>query len=279
MSKGAVQMLPSLAIALLVIIVTWILARFAVKISDRITGRTSLRADLKQLIDTLVRTAIWILGIIVALTVAIPSFTPAGAIAGLGVGALAVGFAFQDILENFLAGVLLMLRNKMNVGDLIESEGILGRVEKTTLRETHIRQLSNELTVVPNSLLFKNPVKILTDEPIRRDELIVGVSYDTDLEIAKKVILQAVESVEAISDEKPAAVFARTFGASSVDFLVQWWSLTNMHDMRETRSEVIMAIKAALDSAHIEIPYPYVTNTFKQDVPIKQVEPDHAENR
>lgn len=279
MTKGAVQMLPSLVIAMIVLIVTWILARFAVKISDRITRHTSLRADLKQLIVTLVRTAIWIIGSIVALTVAIPSFTPGGAIAGLGVGALAIGFAFQDILENFLAGVLLMLRNKMNVGDVIESEGILGRVEKTTLRETHIRQLSNELTVVPNSLLFKNPVKILTDEAMRRDEVIVGVSYDTDLETAQKIILQAVESVEAVSDEKPAVVFARAFGASSIDFLVQWWSQTTLRDMRETKSDVIMAVKLALDGAHIEIPYPYVTNTFKQDIPVKQIEADASDKR
>ena len=85
-------------------------------------------------------------------------------IAGLGIGALAIGFAFQDIFENFLAGVLIMLREKMRIGDMIEVEGMLGKVEKITLRETYIRQLSNELTIMPNSMLFKNAVKILTDE-------------------------------------------------------------------------------------------------------------------
>ena len=116
------------------------------------------------------------------------------AVAGLGVGALAIGFAFQDIFENFLAGVLLMLRDKMNVGDIIQSQGISGRVERTTLRETHIRQLSNELVVVPNSMLFKNPVTILTDAGVRRNELVIGVSYDTDLEQARDVILAADDS-------------------------------------------------------------------------------------
>lgn len=254
MAKSAVQTLPSLAIALLVLLVTWTLARFAVKISDRITGHTSLRTDLKQLIDTLVRTAIWILGSIVALTVAIPSFTPAGAIAGLGVGAVAIGFAFQDILENFLAGVLLMLRNKMNVGDTIEAEGIIGRVEKTTLRETHIRQLSNELMVVPNSLLFKKPVKILTDEPMRRDEVIVRVALDADLEQSQAVILKALRGVSAVNKDKPTVVVARGFAPHSVEFLVQWWSQSVLHDMRQTKSEIIMAVKKALNEAGIEIP-------------------------
>ena len=274
MAKGAIEALPTLAIALVILLLTWIVAKFAVKISDRITGRTSMRTDLKQLIDTLVRLLIWIVGIVIALTIAVPSFTPGGAVAGLGVGAVAIGFAFQDIFENFLAGVLLMLRDKMNVGDIIEAEGIMGRVEKTTLRETHIRQLSNELTVVPNSLLFKNPVKILTDDTIRRNEIIVGVSYDTDLEKAQAIILGAVESVEAVNTDRPAIVYAQEFNSSSIDFLVQWWAQSTPRDLRQTKSEIVMAVKKALDDAGIEIPFPYVTHTFKESVPLKRIDTD-----
>ena len=271
MAKGAVEMLPTLAIALIIFIITWLVAKSAVKIADRITRRTEMRTDLKRLIDTLVKLAIWIVGVTIALTIAIPSFTLGGLVAGLGVGALAIGFAFQDIFENFLAGVLLMLRDKMNVGDVIEFEGIRGRVEKTTLRETHIRQLSNELTVVPNSMLFKNPVQILTDLDIRRTEIVVGVSYDTDLDEAMPVIRKAVESVEHLADGKPIEIFAQEFGASSVDFLVRFWCQSKPRDIWETKSDAIRAIKRALDDAGIEIPFPYVTHTFKEDVPFKQV--------
>lgn len=275
MIRGFIQTLPSLAIALIILCVTWLVARFAVKIADRITGRTHLRQDLKQLVETLVRLAIWIIGIIIALTVAIPSFTPAGAVAGLGVGALAIGFAFQDIFENFLAGVLIMLRDKMQLGDIIECEGIMGRVEKTTLRETHIRQLTNELTVVPNSLLFKNPVKILTDQSIRRNEIVVGVSYDTDLEKAYDIILKTVEGLEHINKDKPVLVFAQEFNSSSIDFLVQWWADSAPRDLRLTKSEVVMAVKRALDEAGIEIPFPYVTHTFKEAVPLAPAAADN----
>ena len=267
MGESFVATLPTLVIALMVLLVTWLVAKFAVRIADRITGRTHIREDLKQLLDTLVRLAIWIIGSLIALTVAVPSFTPASAFAGLGVGAVAIGFAFQDIFENFLAGVLIMLREKMRINDLIECQGISGRVERITLRETHVRQLSNELTIVPNSLLFKNPVKILTDEVVRRDEIMVGVGYDCDLEQAQKVIQQAVEALEHVNSDRPVLVVARTFGASSIDLLVQWWASTNPRDMRLTRSEVVVAIKKALDAAGIEIPYPYVTNTFKDAPP------------
>ena len=272
MVTGFVQMLPSLAISIILIILTWFVAKLAVRFARRITERTSMREDLKQLIETLAKLVVWIFGVVIALTVAIPSFTPAGAVAGLGVGALAIGFAFQDIFENFLAGVLLMLRDKMNVGDIVECEGILGRVEKTTLRETHIRQLSNELTVVPNALLFKNPVKILTDAGIRRDEIVVGVSYDTDLDKALEVLTQTLNGLEVIRKDKPIDVFAQEFNSSSVDFLVRYWTESKPRDLRETKSIVVRSIKRALDDAGIEIPFPYITHTFKESVPLKQIE-------
>jgi small-conductance mechanosensitive channel len=272
MVRGFIQTLPSLVIALLILMVTWFLAKFAIRIADRLTKRTRIREDLKQLLDTLVRLGIWIVGVVIALTVAIPSFTPASAFAGLGVGAVAIGFAFQDIFQNFLAGVLIMLREKMRITDLIECQGITGRVERITLRETHVRQLSNELTIVPNSILFKNPVKILTDDVVRRDEITVGVGYDVDLEQAQAIIRDTVQGLENVNHDKPVVVVARTFGASSIDFLVQWWAPTAPRDMRLTRSEVIIAVKKALDDAGIEIPYPYVTNTFKEPLPLARAE-------
>lgn len=264
-ATGFVQRIPSLAIALIVLLLTFLIARSAVRIADWITRRTSLREDLKKLIDLLVRLAIWLLGSVIALSIIIPSFTLGGAVAGLGIGAIAIGFAFQDIFENFLAGMVLALREKMNVGDIIEAEGILGRVEKTSLRETHIRQLSNELTVVPNSLLFKNPVKILTDDNVRRNEVIVGVSYEADLEQAQRVILEAVNSVEAVSKDRPAIAFAQQFSANSIDFLVQWWAKSAPRDLRETKSEVVIAVKKALDNAGIEMPLTQVATTLREE--------------
>jgi small conductance mechanosensitive channel len=264
MIRGFIQLLPQLAISLIVLIATWALANLAVRIVVGITAKTHIREDLRQLFQTLARLAVWIVGVMIAMTVAIPSLTPAGLFAGLGVGALAIGFAFQDIFENFLAGVLIMLREKMHLGDSVECEGISGKVEKITLRETHIRQFSGELTIVPNSQLFKNPVKILTDQLLRRNDLVVGVSYDTDLATAEAAIRKALDTVATVDHSKPVDVFAQTFGASSVDFQVLWWTDSRANDLRLVKSQVVMAIKRALDEAEIEIPFPYVTNTFKE---------------
>lgn len=268
MAAGLVAALPSLVIAVIVLIVTLFVARFASRIAGRAFGHAHIRESLKQLMQTLARLAVWIVGLLIAAAIVLPGFTPASALAGLGIGAVAIGFAFQDIFENFLAGVLIMLREKMRIGDVIECEGIIGRVENITLRETHIRALSNELTVVPNSVIFKNPVKILTDEAQRRQELIVGVSYDTDLDHAAEVIRNAVEGVDGIESDRGVEVYAQEFNASSVDYLVRWWAGATPKQGWQSKDTVVRTIKRALDEAGIEIPFPYITHTFKERVPL-----------
>ena len=253
MIDGFVATLPSLVVALVVVMFTWLVARFAVRIADRITGRTSLRADLRQLVETLVRLGIWIFGLLIAATVVMPGLTPASLVAGLGIGAVAIGFAFQDILENFLAGVLIMLRDKMQIGDVVEANGITGKVEKITLRETHIRQFTNELTILPNSMMFKNPVKIVTDTPVRRNEVVVGIAYETELDNAEAAIRKALQTVKAINSAHPVEVYAQKFGSDSIEFLVRWWTNTTDNDFLGVKSKVIFAIKKALDEAGIEI--------------------------
>ncbi|RJY08279.1 mechanosensitive ion channel family protein [Aurantiacibacter aquimixticola] len=270
MWEGFIKLLPNLAIALLIIIVTSVVVKIAVKIANSATEKANMREDLRQLVATLVKVLVWIFGLMIAAAVAIPGFTPAGMIAGLGIGALAIGFAFQDTFENFLAGVLVMLREKMQIGDVIEVEGITGKVERITLRETYIRQLSNELTVLPNSMLFKNPVKIFTDEDIRRTEVVVGVSYDADLPEAKDAIQKAMDGLDIIKKDKPVDIFAEEFGGSSINFLVRFWSESRPRDLRETKSQVIFAIKKELDAAGVGIPFPIQTTLFPEALRVEQ---------
>lgn len=268
MVRSFLQALPSMAIAVVIFFLTWLVAKFAVRIADLLIGKTTLRPSLKNLIDTVVRLAIWLIGLMVAAMVVLPGLTPASLIAGLGIGAVAIGFAFQDIFENFLAGVLIMLREKMRIGDVIECEEITGKVEHISLRETHVRKLSGELTIVPNSMIFKNPVEILTDNEIRRHEVVAGVSYDTDLDHAADVIRKALEAVDGIQQDKGIDIFATTFNSSSVDFLIRWYAGATPRGMWESTDKVVRAIKRGLDDAGIEIPYPYVTHTFKERVPL-----------
>jgi small-conductance mechanosensitive channel len=267
MAAGFVRLLPQLSIALVVLLVTWIVAKSARRIAERLLGRTELRGTLVNLAETLIGVLIWAVGLLVAMTVVLPGVTPANILAVLGLGSVAVGFAFKDIFENFLAGILIMLRKRMTLGDVIECEGIEGRIEAISLRDTHIRHLSNELVVVPNAFLFKNPVKILTEKPQRRHSVEVGVAYDVDLEIARDVIRDAVAGADTVDDKRQIDVLAKEFGDSAIVFLVRWWSGSKPIEAHQSRDHVVRAIKRALDVAGIEIPFPYQTLVFKGTLP------------
>jgi len=263
MAAEFIRMLPQLSIAFVVLLATFAAAKFARAIAERLLSKTELRGTLVNLFETLVGVLIWAVGLLVVMSIVFPGVTPANILAVLGLGSVAIGFAFKDIFENFLAGVLIMLRKQMRIGDVIECQDVEGRVEIISLRDTHLRHLSGELVVVPNAYLFKNPVKVVTQQPIRRHSVEVGVAYDVDLEAAREVIAAAVQSCDSIESGRKIEIYATGFGDSSIDFLVRWWAGSKPVEAHVSRDQVVRAIKRALDAAGMEIPFPYRTLTFK----------------
>ena len=256
--------LPLLAIGLVVLLITWGAAAVVSRVVSSIAERASLRRSMRDLMRQMTYAAVWIVGITVAAVIVFPGMTPTKILTVLGLSSIAIGFAFKDIVENFFAGVLILWRFPFEPGDFIECEGIEGKVVETTIRMTLIRQVDGQLVVVPNAVLFKNPVNILTDREVRRTTIICGVGYGEDVNQSRDVILEAVHQCKSVSKEKPVEVFAQEFGASSVNFEVTWWTKPTPLDMRKSRDEVIAAVKGALDDAGIEIPFPYRTLTFKE---------------
>ena len=271
MIAGFVRMLPQLGIAFVVLLLTWGIAHIIRAIVKRLSVRARVRPSLVALFATLSGIVVWIFGILVALAVLLPGVTAGNLLTIVGFGSVAIGFAFKDIFENFLAGVLIMMRKKMRIGDHIECEGIEGRVEQITLRETYLRRLDSQLTIVPNSFLFKNPVLIITDANLRRHEVIVGVTYDTDLDRAAEVIAGAVRESDLVNRAKPVEVFAREFDDSSINFTVRWWSGSKQVEMHRSRDQVVRAIKEALDGAGIVIPLPQLTASFLEPIRVEKL--------
>ncbi|MBI1234145.1 MAG: mechanosensitive ion channel [Alphaproteobacteria bacterium] len=265
---GFVQSLPLIGLGLIVLVFTWIVAKIARRAVKAAVSKAHMRRALIDLFQTLVGILIWILGIFITAAIVFPSVTPAQLIGALGIGGIAVGLAFKDIFENFMAGIMIMIRKPMSIGDVIEVDGVQGRVEEITIRDTYLRQLSGELVLLPNSLLFTNPVDIKTDRPQRRYDITVGVAYGEDAAEARDVIQKAVEGLDEIDTEKGVEVYAKEFGASSIDYTVRWWAGSKPVDMHRSRSSVVIAIKKALDEAGIEIPFPYRTLTFKEPLPV-----------
>lgn len=270
-TRASIELLPQIAVALIVILLTAGLSKLTRSITRRGFKRTKLRKSLKELFTLLISIFVWVLGIMIAAVIMFPGLTPASMLAGLGIGSVAIGFAFKDVFENFLAGIIILFRREMRIGDYIECEDIEGQVDQIAIRESHIRQTDGQLVIVPNSILFKNPVTVRTSLEKRRVTVICGVAYDVDLAEARSVIEKAVEACDTVEqDEKPIQVFAKEFGDSSINFEVTWWTGSKPVDVRSSRDQVISSIKLALDAANIEIPFPYRTLTFKEPLPVRQ---------
>ncbi len=262
--KSFFERVPYLIAGVLVLLLTWI----AVAVAERLTRKTlhssTMRPSLKKLFGRFVVIGIWILGVLLSALIVFPGLTPTKALGAMGLVSVAVGFAFKDIFENFFAGILLLWRFPFEDGDFIECQDIMGEVEDVTVRMTQIRLVTGELMVLPNSFLFKNPVRIITSRRIRRIGITAGVAYGENVSEAAKVIERAVKSCETVSKESPVQVFPSGFGSSGVDIEVVWWTGSRPLEERRSRGEVVAAIKSALDAAGIEIPFPYRTITFKE---------------
>ncbi len=263
-ARATIELLPQMTVALVVLIITWLVAKLAKSVLRKILDRTKLRTSLKELFTLLLTIFIWVMGFMIAAVIVFPGLTPASILAGLGIGSVAIGFAFKDIFENFLAGVILLFRREVRMGDFIECEGLEGRVENISIRESHIMQTDGQLVIVPNSMLFKNPIKIRTHQDLRRVTIICGVAYGEDVDTSREIIENSVKECETVVTEgKPIQIFAQEFASSSINFEVTWWTGSKPVDIRTSRDEVIAAVKSALDNANIEIPFPYRTLTFK----------------
>lgn len=275
---AAVAALPRLIVALVVVFLTALIAYVVKHLMNNIMRRVGLRRNLRDVLRLLTGVTLWLVGGLIALTVVFPTITPGKALTTLGLGSVAIGFAFKDTFENFLAGILILLREPFRIGDHVECEGAEGEVERITIRDTHIRQTDGQLVVVPNAQLFHNPVTVRTDRELRRATVICGVAYGENVDEARDVITEAVRGVDMVRDDvRDVQVFAKAFGASSIDFEVTWWTGSQPVDIRASRDQVVGAIKHALDDAGIEIPFPYRTLTVSEPIPVSAVSADRED--
>jgi len=267
MVDGFFSMLPQIVIAIIVLVCTGLIVKLIDRVANKLMIRAKVKESLRDLFRIFVRTAVWFAGLMTAAIIVFPGFGIANLIATAGLASIAIGFAFQDIFENFFAGILILWRFPFENGDFIRCEGVEGMVEDVEIRMTKIRQGNGELVLIPNSTIFKNNVTVMTDRPRRRLELAAGIAYGEDLATGRRVILDAVIACDTVHQDPAPEVLASNFGASSIDFTVLWWADPTPIDEMRSRDQVVEAIKSALDDAGIEIPYPYRTLTFSKNEP------------
>ncbi|MGB7416177.1 MAG: mechanosensitive ion channel family protein [Thermosynechococcaceae cyanobacterium] len=256
--KG-IALLPGVLFGIVILLAAQRIAQFAQRVASRVAKKTIKSASLQVLVSQSSYVLAWTAGIIVACISAFPGLRLGDIIGLLGLGSVAVGFAFQDIFKNFLAGILLLLQEPFALGDQIVVEGYEGTVEGIALRSTQIRTYQGELVVMPNSTVFTSPVQVLTAKPQRRTDLGIGVDYNTPLPMARDTLLNALQDIEGIHLDPPAEVDIVGFGDSSIDLVVRYWTAPQKAQVRRIMTTVMIALKQACDRNNISIPYPIRT--------------------
>lgn len=275
----------AVAIALIVLLITSYVAGSVRRVVALAVGRTVKSPSLRSLAVQTSYVTAWVVGVLIACVIAFPDLRLGDLIGLLGLSSVAIGFAFQDIFKNFLAGILLLLQEPFQIGDQIKVGDYEGTVEDIAIRSTQIRTYQGERIFIPNAIVFTNEFQVRTALPHRRTDLPIGIDYNTSLSHAMTVLREAAIPVEGVCSEPAPIVDLVGFGDSSIDLMVRYWTKSTQAEVLRTQTRMILALKQACDRAKINIPYPirtvywYDQEKFEDTGPVPTDGKFTAENR
>ncbi len=248
--------IPNLLTALLIFLVSLYLAGVVSKLLRRVLEGREASPGLAHLLAQMTRWAIIALGVITALQ---RFFDVTAFLAGLGILGFTVGFALQNIMQNFVAGVILLFQQPFKVGEVVNVAGFDGTILLIDLRTTELKTLDGRIVILPNNDILAGAIINYTRAKRLRVELPVGISYGADPTETRKVILEALRDVPGfVSEPKPMVVF-HTFPASSIDMTAYFWIDTTETSPLLAKDAAFGLVKAALEKNGIEIPFPITT--------------------
>lgn len=275
MLRGLIAGLPNLILGLVLLAVTVYAAGGVRRLVQRIAKRAGQAPGAVLIISRLASWGVIFLGALVALTVIVPELTAATLVSSIGLTGVAIGFAFKDIFQNLLAGILILLTRPFQIGDQIVSGPHEGTVEDIQVRATLLRTYDNRLVVIPNSELYTTRVIVNTAFDMRRIDLPIGIGYGDDIPAAKRLILETVAQLPDIRPEPTPTVLVRGFGDFAVNLELRFWiDPPYRKDVLESHDSVYQALKAALLDHGIDLPLPTYQVLFHN-----QTEPSDGDRR
>ncbi len=260
-----IAMLPNIVVSILIVLFFYFLGKGVRNLVLRTTQKKEKSQSVGIVIGRFAFGLSLLTGFFVAMTVLIPSFTAGELVSTLGITSIAIGFAFKDILQNFLAGILILLTEPFRIDDQIQVNGYEGTVVNIETRATKIRTYDNRLVVIPNASMFSESVTVNTAYEVRRSEFDFGIGYDDDIDQAKKIIMEVLQATEWVADSPAPETFTVGLGDSSVAIRGRWWTKPEIGPVTEATDAIVTTVKKRFDAAGITIPFPIRTVYMKKD--------------
>lgn len=253
--QAIVAFLPRLGLALLVLLIAWVLSRWASRMLKNRLDRQKADAEMVTLLQMVTRWGILILGIVLALEQIAPGRLNT-LLAGVGILGVTVGFALQDVAKNFVAGILLLISQPFELGDTIMVSDYTGTVTAINLRSTELLEVDGRLVIIPNADIFVSSIINYSRSIERRVDLKLTVTPDTDLQKAVSSGLGALEGVAGVMREPGPVLIFDSFGDSTINGFLRYWVDTSQADLLETQHTVLGNVQKAYDAEGIVMPYP-----------------------
>jgi len=247
--------LPNLVGGIVFVLVAWFVGKLVangVRKAFHHKGLVDLGGVLASLTFGLVVAA----SVLIASVIIFPSVKPATIISSLGIGSVAIGFAFKDILQNLLAGILLLINRPYRRGDQIVVKDFEGTVEHIQSRATLIKTYDGRRVIIPNSDVYTSPVIVNTAFPTRRDQFDIGIGYGDKPDRAMAIFAEALANVEGVEADPAPEVLPWALDASWVTLRARWWSQSKRTNIVHLRARVILAIWQAAADNGIDLPFP-----------------------
>jgi small conductance mechanosensitive channel len=255
MGRTLVVKLPLIGATILILIVGYLLSKLLGKKRGWL-DRLNFSSLGRQLALRVIRLAILLTTILTALELLDATAIVGAIIGAAGLAGLALGFAFKNIVENYLAGVLLSTRNPFEIGDAVEINGQIGKVALLTARDTVLVTLDGNHLRIPNAVVMNSVLLNYSRNPLRRFDFLVGVSTDFDLGEVKRIAMENLRQNPAVLSDPAPMVVVDSLGDSSVMIRLFAWINQTDHDFLKSKSESIRLVKEAFDEAGIEMPEP-----------------------
>ena len=242
------QSLPEILLGLIVLTGFIFLGLTAGRTAKKILDRTNTSAKRVILIRRFTRWFFYLIGIIISLQIMGLTKTASGLLAAGGVLTVVLGFAFREIGENLLAGLFMSFSRSFDVGDLIESNGILGIVKTINIRDVHVRTGDGIDIFIPSAIIFKNPLNNYTRDGLRRGKFTIGIDFRNDSRFARQLILQKIQKIPGVLNEPPPSVQVLNFTASYIELEVFFWinTLSEFSVLGDIKTQVMEETKQAL---------------------------------
>lgn len=252
--ENAPQHIFQLVVFLIILLIAGQIANLTRKVVKRAVASKNLKFSqlMQDFFISMSGKAVWFIGILIALSQIGLNLTPI--LTGFGIAGVIVGFALQDTLSNFAAGMMLLIYRPFDVGDFVSAGGVEGKVSHMSLVNTTIKTFDNQIIIVPNSKIWGDVIKNVTHERVRRVDMVFGVSYSDDVQYVEKVLTDIVTAHPAVLRSPEPTIKLHVLNSSSVDFIVRPWVKTD--DYWDVYWDVTREVKIRFDKEGISIPFP-----------------------